>query len=521
MIQNELDIRLKPAIENTSSNKVPLDGEIVFVKDTSNSANNNIRIGNGRNDISSLSNFLTMGGQGGGGTVTSVRVQATSPVQSSEGSAQSTTLNTTISLVDAYGDTKNPYGSKTANYVLAAPNGSAGAPSFRALVAADIPDLSSTYLTSVSLSDVGLYNVNLKYKLNSDTATTLGSISRNTNSDLIFPKFYAPTDAGTAGAFLVSGGSGQSPVWNTYTALASGDGLVEIAAKGFKSSSMVKMANLVDGGRIKIIGDENSTNPSLTLRGSTTIPIQLYDGNSSSIQNKIIHSSGLIDAPNGNTDANKYLKWTGSTFTWDTAGSSSFPNIGQGLYLNTSTNTLQLNLPVYPTGATTSNLGGIKTVGGIVNSGSYDVASSGTYYPVQTDNSGIAMVKVPSGGGTATTVNVVSGSGLTKSTSGNTVTLGLNVSSENGQGALLTTADVIPENVYINKDDVVAIPIFYSDGSDTSNIYEADEGTYPSEPKKEEFTGHYVNLHDIINGLIREPVLLRILSIALGIEQKQ
>ena len=83
-----------------------------------------------------------------GGTVTSVRVQATSPVQSSTSTASSSTLDTTISLADGYGDTKNPYGSKTKNYVLAAPSNAAGNPSFRALVAADIPDLSGTYLTS-------------------------------------------------------------------------------------------------------------------------------------------------------------------------------------------------------------------------------------------------------------------------------------------------------------------------------------------------------------------------------------
>ena len=75
------------------------------------------------------------------GTVTSVRVQATSPVQSSTNTAQSTSLNTTISLADAYGDTKNPYGSKTKNTVLAAPSDANGAPSFRALVAEDIPSL--------------------------------------------------------------------------------------------------------------------------------------------------------------------------------------------------------------------------------------------------------------------------------------------------------------------------------------------------------------------------------------------
>lgn len=51
------------------------------------------------------------------------------------------TTTGTIGLATAYGDTVNPYGSKTANYVLAAPNGSSGAPTFRAIVAADIPTL--------------------------------------------------------------------------------------------------------------------------------------------------------------------------------------------------------------------------------------------------------------------------------------------------------------------------------------------------------------------------------------------
>ena len=76
------------------------------------------------------------------GTVTSVRVQATSPVQSSTNTAQSTTLNTTISLADSYGDTKNPYAAKAKNTVLAGPStGTATAPSFRTLEADDIPSL--------------------------------------------------------------------------------------------------------------------------------------------------------------------------------------------------------------------------------------------------------------------------------------------------------------------------------------------------------------------------------------------
>jgi hypothetical protein len=62
-------------------------------------------------------------------------VTGTSPVSSSGGNTPA------ISLASGYGDTQNPYASKTANFVLAAPNGSAGSPTFRAIVAADIPTL--------------------------------------------------------------------------------------------------------------------------------------------------------------------------------------------------------------------------------------------------------------------------------------------------------------------------------------------------------------------------------------------
>jgi hypothetical protein len=73
---------------------------------------------------------------GTGGTVTSVT--GTSPVASSGGTTPA------ISLAANYGDTQNPYASKTANNFLAAPNGSAGVPTFRAIVAADIPTLNQT-----------------------------------------------------------------------------------------------------------------------------------------------------------------------------------------------------------------------------------------------------------------------------------------------------------------------------------------------------------------------------------------
>lgn len=101
------------------------------------------------------------------GTVTSVRVQATSPVVSSVNTAQSATLNTTISLADNYGDTKNPYASKTARYVLAAPANAAGVPSFRALTNAD-----------VGLGNVE--NTKLSTWAGSSNITTIGTLSSGT-----------------------------------------------------------------------------------------------------------------------------------------------------------------------------------------------------------------------------------------------------------------------------------------------------------------------------------------------------
>ena len=70
------------------------------------------------------------------GTVTSVRVQASSPLQSSSSTASSTTLSTTISFTN-----------QNVNTILAGPSSgtTAAAPTFRKLVAADIPDISGTY----------------------------------------------------------------------------------------------------------------------------------------------------------------------------------------------------------------------------------------------------------------------------------------------------------------------------------------------------------------------------------------
>ena len=125
------------------------------------------------------------------GTVTSVQVQATSPVVSSTSTSQTGSLNTTISLANNYGDTKNPYASKTAHYVLAGPSTGSGSavPAFRVLVADDIPSLTkskisdfptnvsaftndSGYVTSSGVTDVTFDNSTKQLKKTINGTTT-------------------------------------------------------------------------------------------------------------------------------------------------------------------------------------------------------------------------------------------------------------------------------------------------------------------------------------------------------------
>jgi len=95
--------------------------------------------------ITNSAGGITISATGSGGTVTSVT--GTAPVASSGGATPA------ISLAASYGDTQNPYASKTANFVLAAPDGSSGVPTFRAIVAADIPTLNqNTTGTAAGLS---------------------------------------------------------------------------------------------------------------------------------------------------------------------------------------------------------------------------------------------------------------------------------------------------------------------------------------------------------------------------------
>ena len=139
---------------------------------------------------------ITTAANGTPGGVTSVT--GTSPVVSSGGTTPA------ISLASGYGDTQNPYASKTANYVLAAPNGVAGTPTFRAIVAADIPTLNQN-TTGTASNVTGTVAI-----ANGGTGQTTANAAFNA---------LAPSQATNSGKYLTTDGTNTS--WATVNAGAS------------------------------------------------------------------------------------------------------------------------------------------------------------------------------------------------------------------------------------------------------------------------------------------------------------
>lgn len=96
---------------------------------------------------------ITALGIPGDSGVTSVTIKGTSPITIDSETAITTTGTRTISLANSYGDTKNPYAAKVANTVLAGPaSGNDAAPTFRQLVAADIPLLTKSKISDFPTS---------------------------------------------------------------------------------------------------------------------------------------------------------------------------------------------------------------------------------------------------------------------------------------------------------------------------------------------------------------------------------
>jgi hypothetical protein len=175
---------------------------------------------------------ITVNGKGlvtaaSSGTAPVTSVTGTSPVVSSGGATPA------ISLATAYGDTLNPYASKTANFVLAAPDGAAGVPVFRAVVANDIPTLNQNTTGSAATLTTprAIYgnNFNGSAALTQIIASTYGGTGNGFtkfSGATTAEKTYSLPDATTtilttnAAVTIAQGGTGQITAAAAFNALS-------------------------------------------------------------------------------------------------------------------------------------------------------------------------------------------------------------------------------------------------------------------------------------------------------------
>jgi hypothetical protein len=174
------------------------DGQVLIGNTTGNTLTKTTLTAGSGISITNGSGAITIATTGGG-TVTSVT--GTSPVVSSGGTTPA------ISLASGYGDTLNPYASKTANYVLAAPNGTAGVPTFRAIVAADIPTLNQNTTGNAATATLATTATNLAGGIASQIPYQTGAGATS---------FIAN---GTAGQVLTSNGT-SAPTFQTAGGLS-------------------------------------------------------------------------------------------------------------------------------------------------------------------------------------------------------------------------------------------------------------------------------------------------------------
>jgi hypothetical protein len=158
------------------------------------------------------------------GTVTSV--SGTSPVAVATG-----TSTPVVSLSAGYGDTQNPYASKTANNFLAAPNGSAGVPTFRAIVAADIPTLNQNTTGSAATLT---------------TARNLWGQSFNGSADISAP-LYPAAGSVSAPAYSVAADTNTGIYFPAADTIAFAEGGVEAMKIDSSSNVTISTGNLVIG----------------------------------------------------------------------------------------------------------------------------------------------------------------------------------------------------------------------------------------------------------------------------------
>jgi len=308
------------------------------------------------------------------GTVTSVT--GTSPVASSGGATPA------ISLAASYGDTQNPYASKTANFILGAPNGVSGVPTFRAVVAADIPTLNqnttgsaATLTTGRTLAitgDLAYTSPSFDGSTNVTATGTLATVNANVGS------FTNASVTVNAKGLVTAVSSGTAPVTSvtaTSPVLSSGGATPDISIPAATTS---------------VSGYLTSTDwTTFNSKGSGTVTsvAQSFTGGLISVAGSPIISSGTLALTVAGTSGGIPYFSSGTTWATSAALAANALVIGGGAGVAPSTTTTGTGV-VTALGVNTGTAGAFVVNGGALGTPLSGTATNLTGLPLTTGVTG-------------------------------------------------------------------------------------------------------------------------------------
>lgn len=260
-----------------------------------------------------LKNYIAPGG--GTGTVTSV------------GLGLPAEFNVTGSPVTTAGTLTGAWASQATNLVFAAPNGSTGTPSFRALAAADIPTLPANKITGANLTAAST-----KVAVTGGTGAVLTAATVDVNeSNLTLNNI-----GGTLG--VTKGGTGLTAVGGNGTLLGS-DGTAALYLNPTITTTAAAIAFARSGSNLNLnIPDADATN-----RGTVGTGAQTWAG-AKTFSGQVIGNGGVQGSPTASlaaVDINGVEDgaWASTTATLTLDQTNNLINIG------TLTAGITINLP--------------------------------------------------------------------------------------------------------------------------------------------------------------------------------